>query len=224
MVDREAGGRTGPSQRSDHSTRSESAAPRRPLASAAVARGVSARSGSTNGLQACSTASDPAGSVEGGVVKFPNHRRVKAHMSYTLEEAADCLHVHVQTMRQWIKRGLPVARDRFPMLMRGRDLIAFLCERKARSQRSCKPGEAWPRLRCREPRRFAGDEARYEPLRGDAGRIAGYCATCNCRMNRGVNRHHVEQVRGDVHITFTRAVRRIYDHDARLATAHSRRA
>ncbi len=41
------------------------------------------------------------------MAKLPNHRLVKIHRSYTVEDAARCLAVHKNTVRRWIKAGLP---------------------------------------------------------------------------------------------------------------------
>jgi hypothetical protein len=38
----------------------------------------------------------------------PNHRPVKIHRIYSVEDAAHCLVVHKITVRRWIKAGMPV--------------------------------------------------------------------------------------------------------------------
>ena len=58
--------------------------------------------------------------------RHPNYRLAKIHRNYTVEEVARLFGVHRNTVREWIKRGLPTSDDKRPKLILGRDLIAFL--------------------------------------------------------------------------------------------------
>ena len=155
-------------------------------------------------------------------MRHPNHRRVKLHLSYTTPEAARCLGVHNHTVRLWLKAGLVAIDNRRPVLILGRDLIAFLRQRKARTQCSCKPGEIYC-LRCHVARRPAGDVVRYESIRGDLGRLVGRCSACGGPLYRGVSRLKLEQVRGNLAVTMPGAVRDISDTAPRLVIAHLKR-
>jgi predicted ArsR family transcriptional regulator len=53
-------------------------------------------------------------------------RRIKTHFPYTVEEAADALGVHKNTVRMWIKAGLEVADDRRPT-GKGRYFVELYC-------------------------------------------------------------------------------------------------
>ena len=59
-------------------------------------------------------------------VRHPNHRLAKIHRNYTVDEVANLFAVHRNTVRQWIKSGLPTTDSRRPLLILGRDLVAFL--------------------------------------------------------------------------------------------------
>jgi hypothetical protein len=85
----------------------------------------------------------------------PNHRLVKIHRSYTVEEAARVFGIHKNTVRAWIDAGLPVCKDMRPHLILGRELAAFLQARRAKKKRPCAPGEMYC-FRCRVPRTPAG--------------------------------------------------------------------
>src|ERR1700726_740934 len=53
-------------------------------------------------------------------------RRIKTHFPYTVEEAADALGVHKNTVRMWIKAGLAVADNRRPTVMSGAAIRDYL--------------------------------------------------------------------------------------------------
>ena len=52
----------------------------------------------------------------------PDRRRVKALRSYTIDEVARTLEIHRNTVRHWIKAGLPVIDGKRPILMLGADI------------------------------------------------------------------------------------------------------
>ena len=140
--------------------------------------------------------------------RHPNPRLAKIHRNYTVEEVAGLFGVHRNTVRNWVKRGLPTSDDRRPMLILGRDLGAFLHARRAQKKRPCKSGEIYC-VRCREPRRPAGDMADYEPATESLGNLIGICPECDALMYRRVNPAKLELVRGQLEITMPKASRRI---------------
>jgi Helix-turn-helix domain len=62
-------------------------------------------------------------------------RRIKTHFSYTVEEAADALGVHKNTVRMWIKGGLAVADNRRPTVMSGAAIRDYLENRVSNAPR-----------------------------------------------------------------------------------------
>jgi hypothetical protein len=81
----------------------------------------------------------------------PNHRLVKSHRSYTVEEIARLFAIHKNTVRGWLKTGLRTIDDKRPMLILGNDLIAFLQARRAGKKQRCRPGQMYC-VRCRLPK------------------------------------------------------------------------
>ena len=65
------------------------------------------------------------------MARRPDWRRIKSHRSYTVNECAEGLGVHKNTLRAWIKDGLPVLSAGRPLLILGANLKAFLEERYA---------------------------------------------------------------------------------------------
>ena len=142
--------------------------------------------------------------------RHPNPRLVKIHRSYTVEEVAGLFRIHKNTVRAWVKVGLPTSDDRRPMLILGQDLAAFLKARRTKNKRSCQPGEMYC-LRCRAPKMPAGDMADYLSDAENLGMLKGFCPDCDCMMNRCVSKAKLDQVRGNLDIAFPQAQRRVSD-------------
>jgi hypothetical protein len=140
--------------------------------------------------------------------RYPHHRRVKIHRSYTVEQAVRLLGVHKNTLRAWVKAGLPTCDGKRPMLILGHELVAFLQSRRARNKHACQPGEIYC-FRCRVPKFPAGDMADYVPINEKFGNLQAICPDCNCMMNRGVSLAKLAQVRGRMAITFPQALRQL---------------
>lgn len=137
--------------------------------------------------------------------RHPNPRLVKIHRNYTVEEAAALLDVHRNTVREWVKRGLPTNDDRRPMLILGRDLAAFLHARRANNKQTCQPGEIYC-VRCRAPKAPAGDMADYEPVTETLGNLIAICSSCETIIYRRVNLTKLGQIRGKLDITMPQAL------------------
>ena len=142
--------------------------------------------------------------------RHPNHRLVKIHRSYTVEEIADLFDLHKNTVRLWVKGGLATIDDRRPMLILGHVLVAFLQVRRSRNKQACKPGELYC-VRCRAPKPPAGDMAEYRPITEKFGNLVAICPDCDAIMNRRVSLAKIEQIRGKMEIGFPEAVQHIID-------------
>ena len=136
--------------------------------------------------------------------RHPNYRRVKIHRNYTVEETASLFGIHKNTVREWVKTGLPTSDDKRPMLILGQDLSAFLQARRIKNKQTCQPGEIYC-VRCRAPKFPAGDMAEYLPITEKFGNLTAICPDCNSMMNRRVSMAKLEQVRGKMDITFPQA-------------------
>ena len=140
--------------------------------------------------------------------RHPNPRLAKIHRNYTVDEVAHLFDVHRNTVREWVKRGLPTNDGRRPMLILGRDLIAFLTARRAKNKRTCLPGEIYC-MRCRVPRAPAGEMVDYLPLTATLGNLVAICLACETMMYRRVSMAKLEQVRGNLDITMPQALEHI---------------
>lgn len=136
--------------------------------------------------------------------RHPNPRLAKIHRNYTVDEIAKLYGVHKNSVRSWVKGGLPTTDDRRPMLILGRDLVAFLHARRVKNKRPCRPGEIYC-MRCRAPQKPAGDMAEYQPITATSGNLIGICPCCDSMMYRRVNLARLAQVGANLDITMPQA-------------------
>jgi hypothetical protein len=142
--------------------------------------------------------------------RHPNHRLVKIHRSYTVEEIAKLFGIHKNTVRRWVKDGLATIDDKRPMLILGHVLVAFLQARRAKNKQPLKPGELYC-VRCRSPKSPAGDMAEYFPYTEKFGNLIAICPDCDALMNRRVSLSKIGKISGKVDISFPVAVRHLID-------------
>ena len=155
--------------------------------------------------------------------RHPNHRRIKKHRTYTVEEVARLLPCHRNTVRGWLKIGLPAIDDRRPFLILGCHLISFLQARRSQTKRQCLPGQMYC-LRCRATRFPAGAMADYESITVKIGNLKGICPNCDAFMNRRVSAARLDQVRGNLQIAFQGAPRQLERQTIHTALVIERRA
>jgi hypothetical protein len=130
-----------------------------------------------------------------------NHRRVKIHRNYTIDEIARLLPAHTNTVRLWLRQGLPVIDQRRPALIMGRDRHAFLDRRRKQLKQTCRAGEMYC-LKCRVPKEPAGAMADYVPLTVKSGNLRGIGPDCHKLIHRRVSLPKLESVRGNLDISF----------------------
>ncbi len=137
--------------------------------------------------------------------RHPNPRLAKIHRNYTVEEVATLFDVHKNTVREWVKRGLPTNDDRRPMLILGRDLVAFLQAKRVKNKRPCQPGEIYC-VRCRAVQKPAGAMAEYQAVTPTSGNLIGICPSCESMMYRRVNLAKLVQVGAQLDIALMQAL------------------
>ena len=137
--------------------------------------------------------------------RHPNPRLVKIHRSYTVDEAASRLGVHKNTVREWIRRGLPTNDNKRPLLILGRDLLAYLQARRVRNKRPCRAGELYC-LRCRTPKEPAGGMVEYQATTPMLGNLVAICPDCHAIMNRRASVAKLNLLKPHMDITMPQAV------------------
>jgi len=134
----------------------------------------------------------------------PNYWLVKIHRCYRVEEISRLFGIHKNTVRAWVKAGLPTSDGNRPTLILGRDLRAYLQERRTKNKQPCRPGEFYC-FRCRWPKAAAGEMADCWPVTDKIVHLQALCPDCCCTMNRRVSLTKLDDFHRILAITFTKA-------------------
>jgi hypothetical protein len=129
----------------------------------------------------------------------PDHRRVKLHRSYSVDEVARLFGMYKNTVRAWIRDGLPLLDRKRPQLIHGTDLMGFLKRRRARNKRPCGPGQIYC-VRCHSPQAPAAGMADYAARTCGTGDLIGLCPTCETLIYRRVSLLRLDQTRGNLEV------------------------
>jgi hypothetical protein len=139
-----------------------------------------------------------------------------------VEEIARLLNVHKNTIRGWIKQGLPTIDHRRPTLIVGSVLSHFLQDRRRHGQRRCAPGEIYC-VKCRAPVRPAGGMADYIPTTSSLGALTGICPVCENLIYRRVSQATLNESRGDLEVSIPHARSHIEDNRSLSVNCDSNR-
>jgi len=112
-----------------------------------------------------------------------NPRLLKMHRSYSVPEAARVLGVHKNSVRSWIKAGLPTVDKSRPTLMLGSEMRAWLERKRKAAKRPCLPGMLYC-FKCRQPMLPALDMIEYIPFNATTGNLNALCGGCGTVMHR----------------------------------------
>lgn len=137
-----------------------------------------------------------------------NPRLIKIHRAYSVEEAARALGAHKNSVRGWIKKGLPVVDGGRPVLILGHELRAFLDRKRKAGKRPCPPGTIFC-LKCREPRGPALGMVEYVPRNAATGDLTALCETCGTMMFRRARRADVAAIMPGIDVQIREASARL---------------
>lgn len=112
--------------------------------------------------------------------------RVKANRSYTVEEAAEAIESSPQTVRSWLKKGLPAMVSQRPTLIMGWALKEYIAQTAAKRRSPLRNGEFFC-LVCKLPRGPALGMTDYHALSQKHGLLRALCEVCEGSCTRLVS-------------------------------------
>ncbi len=132
-----------------------------------------------------------AGSAKG---KMPKRKfrlnRIRVRRSYSTAEICDLFNCHVQTVRNWHRRGMKsIDPNNRPLLFIGTEIKRFLSERQNSRKIKLKEDEFYC-PRCRNARQSIPEEIGIFETGRQMGKhdeqvlIKGECKECNCSLTR----------------------------------------
>ncbi|MEX0962941.1 MAG: helix-turn-helix domain-containing protein [Pseudohongiellaceae bacterium] len=133
-----------------------------------------------------------------------NPNLVKIHRNYTVEEAAVLLDRHKNTVRSWVKEGLPVCDEKRPTLILGVELRKYLQGKRTVNKKKCRSFELYC-MRCREPKRPAGNMVDYCSETGTSGRLIGLCPDCDGMMNRYASVASLDKLKQELDVSIPKS-------------------
>lgn len=139
-----------------------------------------------------------------------NPRLIKIHRAYSTEEAARALGVHKNSVRGWIKKGLPVVDGGRPVLILGHELRAFLEGKRKAAKRPCPPGTIYC-LKCRGPRGPALGMVEYVAHNIATGDLKALCETCGTMMFRRARQFDVAAIMPGIDVQIREASTRLIE-------------
>jgi Zn-finger protein len=140
-----------------------------------------------------------------------NHRLVKIHRNYSVEEIAKLFGVHKNTVGRWInKDGLETIDGKRPMLIHGQNLVTFIKNRKAKTKQPCKIGELYC-FRCKVPKFPAGNVADCLAVTKKVGKLKALCPDCESIMNKNISLARIGEFCKKIDITFSKELQQLVD-------------
>lgn len=134
-----------------------------------------------------------------------NHRLIKIHRSYTVEELAALVRCHKQTVRLWLCRGLSALNDqKKPMLIHGAAAREFLERRQRAAKHKCGAGEMYC-FKCKRPQEPACGMADFRPTSTTGGVLSGLCYACATLMFKRTSIGSLDQLPAGFDVKFVGA-------------------
>lgn len=133
-----------------------------------------------------------------------NPRCAKLHRSYAAHELAERLDVHKNTVRHWIKDGLPVVDGTRPVLILGSDFQEWWGKRRKAAKRPCQLGQMYC-FKCREPKAPALGMVEFVATNAITGNLKALCETCGTMMHRRTRLVDIAAKMPDLEVRHTQA-------------------
>ena len=109
--------------------------------------------------------------------------RIRERFSYSVQEVCDLLSIHKNTVREWLRNGLPKTDQHKPYLIYGSDLRLFLNNRQQSRLKKCAVNEFYC-LRCRTQRRSFGNLVDVRQYAAKTVMLCGLCEVCETPLHK----------------------------------------
>jgi len=123
-----------------------------------------------------------------------NTRMIRAKQTYSTDEIAALLDVHLGTIHAWHKGGLPSIDAHKQLLFWGQDIKDFINRRQQDRKRPCKPDELFC-FKCQKPR-TPRDRTICIKVTATRTKIAGFCQICSTPMNKSIAPNMIDFFKG----------------------------
>lgn len=128
------------------------------------------------------------------VKKFRRHhnsRIIKTNQTYTIQEIAELLKVHYQTVLRWLKNGLIRIDNHLPCVVHGQDLKDFINEENSKRKHKCAPDELFC-CKCQRPRRSLNNLVCIKIFKNKVN-LVGNCEKCGTQINKTISPEKVSE-------------------------------
>ena len=112
-----------------------------------------------------------------------NARIIKRNLSYSTQEIADLLGVHIGTTNNWRMTGLKTIDKQKPFLVFGADLIDFINRNNKKNKQKCKPDEFYC-CKCKKPQQTWENQADIKIINAKRLMVSGLCVKCGTVVNK----------------------------------------
>ena len=148
-----------------------------------------------------------------------NPRLIRLHRPYSVEDVVRALGVHKQSVRNWIRDGLPIVDRTRPVLMHGHELRAYLDGKRKAARRPCPPGTIYC-FKCRLPRVPAMGMVEFTLRNAATGNLSALCGTCSTVMNRATRLASLATIMPNLDVQIREAGPRIIERTSPSLNCH----
>lgn len=113
----------------------------------------------------------------------PDVRLIKQNRSYSIPELASLFGVRVETVRRWVRQGLPAIDDQRPKLIHGAQLREWLIAKRSKRRMKCGPRQMYC-CKCRDAREMMPGSAVVTFRNEKSASIKAHCIVCGTSMFR----------------------------------------
>ena len=128
-------------------------------------------------------------------------KSIKYWYSYDIDEVCalyQSQRLHQQTVRGWVKDGLPVIDKQRAFLIYGEDLRVFLGKMNEKNKCKTKLNEMFC-MSCKEAKPFLKNQIQLEQ-KGKRVLARALCRDCQTKMNKSYSLDNISEIRNSLHV------------------------